>query len=61
MKIATWNINGIRARRDALLAWINEKQPDILVLEELKAQEENMTKASLVHYKNELLEAGDSS
>ena len=26
-----------------------------------KAQEENMTKASLVHYKNELLEAGDSS
>ena len=42
MKIATWNINGIRARRDALLAWINEKQPDILVLEELKAQEENI-------------------
>lgn len=47
MKIATWNINGIRARRDALLAWINEKQPDILVLEELKAQEENIPETLL--------------
>ena len=40
MKIATWNINGIRARRESLLAWINERKPDIIVLEELKAQED---------------------
>ena len=42
MKIATWNINGIRARRESLLAWIHDRQPDILVLEELKAQEKNI-------------------
>lgn len=40
MKIATWNINGVRARRDSLLAWIDERKPDVVVLEELKAQEE---------------------
>ena len=42
MKIATWNINGIRARKDSLLAWIDEKKPDIIVLEELKAQVETI-------------------
>lgn len=42
MKIATWNINGIRARRESLVKWINHKKPDILVLQELKAEEENI-------------------
>ncbi|MBC8524672.1 MAG: exodeoxyribonuclease III [Chlorobium phaeobacteroides] len=42
MRIASWNINGIRARRDSLLGWIDRKKPDILVLEELKAQEKDI-------------------
>lgn len=42
MKIATWNINGIRARREALVQWINCNKPDILILEEVKAGEENI-------------------
>lgn len=39
MKISTWNINGIRARKESLHAWIGRHLPDILVLQELKALE----------------------
>ena len=42
MKIATWNVNGIRARREALLGWVERHRPDILLLQELKAEEENI-------------------
>jgi exodeoxyribonuclease III len=40
MKIATWNVNSVRARLDRLLAWLERKQPDIVCLQELKAKEE---------------------
>lgn len=40
MKIATFNINGIRARQDALLAWLDKEAPDIVCLQELKAGQE---------------------
>ena len=36
MKIATWNINGVRARIDTLLAWLKESDPDIVCLQEIK-------------------------
>jgi len=37
MKIATWNVNGIRARQSELQAFIDEEQPDVLCLQEIKA------------------------
>jgi exodeoxyribonuclease-3 len=37
MKIATFNINGINARLPVLLRWLEEAQPDIVCLQELKA------------------------
>ncbi|MHB2015820.1 MAG: exodeoxyribonuclease III [Candidatus Xenobia bacterium] len=37
MKIATWNVNGIRAREGQLKAWLDAAQPDILCLQEIKA------------------------
>lgn len=40
MKIATWNVNSVRARLDRLLAWLKRTQPDIVCLQELKAKEE---------------------
>jgi exodeoxyribonuclease III len=40
MKIATWNVNSVRARLDRLLAWLQRTQPDIVCLQELKAREE---------------------
>lgn len=42
MNIYTWNINGIRARQEALAAWLDSRKPDIVVLEEVKAREEEI-------------------
>lgn len=40
MRIATWNINGVRARIDTLLAWLGEARPDVVVLQEIKTVDE---------------------
>lgn len=40
LKLATYNINGIRARLGALLEWLEREQPDIACLQELKAPDE---------------------
>lgn len=37
MKIATWNVNGIRARYAQLCEWIARDRPDIICLQEIKA------------------------
>ena len=39
MKIATWNINGVRARLDTALNWVKEAVPDILCLQEIKCED----------------------
>lgn len=36
MKLATWNINSIRARQERLLAWLDQHQPDVVCLQETK-------------------------
>jgi exodeoxyribonuclease-3 len=38
MKIATWNVNGIRARESQLCDWLERDQPDVLCLQEIKAR-----------------------
>ena len=40
MKIATWNINGVRARIDNLLHWLKESAPDIVCLQEIKTMDD---------------------
>ena len=40
MKIATFNINGIKARTEALLDWLAEAQPDVACLQEIKSVDE---------------------
>ena len=37
MKIATWNVNGIRARQAQVQEWIDREQPDVICLQETKA------------------------
>jgi exodeoxyribonuclease-3 len=37
MKIATWNVNGIRARQAQVQEWTAREQPDVLCLQEIKA------------------------
>ena len=41
MKIASFNINGIKARLPALLAWLEESKPDVVLLQEVKSVDEN--------------------
>lgn len=41
MKIATWNINGIKARLVNLERWLKEAEPDIACLQEIKSIDEN--------------------
>ncbi len=41
MKIATWNINGIKARLPNLERWLIEASPDIACLQEIKSVDEN--------------------
>src|SRR5262245_64289445 len=38
MKVATWNVNGIRARAAQLCEWVAQERPDVLCLQELKAE-----------------------
>ncbi len=40
MKIATFNINGIKARIDALTVWLKDSAPDVAVLQEIKSVDE---------------------
>ena len=37
MKVATWNVNGIRARYTEVLHWIDREEPDVICLQETKA------------------------
>ena len=37
MKIATWNVNGIRARSSQVAHWIDGEEPDVVCLQEIKA------------------------
>jgi exodeoxyribonuclease III len=38
MKLATWNVNGIRARQAQLCEWLDRDRPDVVCLQELKAE-----------------------
>jgi exodeoxyribonuclease-3 len=43
MKIATWNVNSIRARMERVLPWLAERQPDVLCMQELKVEGEKFS------------------
>lgn len=43
MKIATWNVNGIRARSAQLLEWLAAEKPDVVCLQEIKASLDQLT------------------
>ena len=41
MRIATWNVNGLRARLEYILMWLNDRRPDVVGLQELKVTDED--------------------
>jgi exodeoxyribonuclease-3 len=42
LKIATWNVNGLRARTTQFAEWMAREQPDVVCLQELKAAPEQI-------------------
>lgn len=47
MKIATWNINSIRARQDRLVAWLERSDVDVLAIQETKVTDDKFPVAAL--------------
>lgn len=47
VKIATWNINGIKARHDNLIEWLKQADPDIACLQEIKSVDENFPREAI--------------
>ncbi len=45
MKIASFNVNGIKARAEALPAWLAQARPDVVVLQEIKSVDEGFPRA----------------
>ena len=42
MKIATWNVNGIRARQEEVATFLARERPDVLCLQEIKAARDHI-------------------
>ena len=38
VKIASWNVNSVKARLPNVLAWVRAAEPDVLLLQELKCE-----------------------
>jgi len=47
MKIATYNVNGVNGRLPVLLRWLEETQPDVVCLQELKAPQEKFPEQAI--------------
>ena len=47
MRIATYNVNGIKARLPRLLEWLYEQKPDVACLQELKSSDETFPEAAI--------------
>ena len=47
MKIATYNVNGIKARLPRLIEWLDETKPDVACLQELKSSDETFPEADI--------------
>ena len=61
MKIATWNVNSIRARIDHLIAWLSENNIDILAIQETKVINELFPKEELTNIGYKSIFAGQKS
>ncbi|HZC42499.1 MAG TPA: endonuclease/exonuclease/phosphatase family protein, partial [Streptosporangiaceae bacterium] len=43
MRIATWNVNSVKQRVPRLLPWLDQRQPDVVCLQETKLSDEAFT------------------
>ncbi|MXY16160.1 MAG: exodeoxyribonuclease III, partial [Acidobacteria bacterium] len=47
MRIATWNVNGLRARMDFVAHWLESRAPDVVGLQELNLRDAEFTHEEL--------------
>jgi exodeoxyribonuclease III len=45
MRIATWNVNSIKAHLEAVTRWLGEAKPDVVCLQEIKCEDQNFPAA----------------
>jgi exodeoxyribonuclease-3 len=48
MRIATWNVNGIRARHQQFVEWAAAEQPDVICLQEIKSRNDQVPQTCFV-------------
>ncbi len=61
MKIATWNINSIKARLPLLLDWLAQAAPDVVRLQEIKCQTGDLSRWELEALDRHCLGQGQKS
>jgi len=61
LRIASWNINGLRARLDFLKIWLADRRPDVVGLQELKLTDEQFPHAELEKLGYQALTHGQKS
>ncbi|MDE0008313.1 MAG: exodeoxyribonuclease III, partial [Gammaproteobacteria bacterium] len=58
MRIATWNVNGLRARLEFVLHWLRARQPDVVGMQETKASDDDFPHEELAELGYKVLNHG---
>lgn len=59
MRIATWNVNSLKARLEKLLWWLSRTEPDVLLIQETKLANEHVPREELARQGYELAHHGE--
>ena len=59
MKIASYNVNGIKARLPALLEWLREARPDVALLQEIKSVDAGFPRLEIEELGYNVMAEGD--
>lgn len=60
-KIATWNVNSLRARLSHVLTWLSTVKPDVLALQETKVSDDDMPNDDIVDLGYTIISSGQRS
>jgi exodeoxyribonuclease-3 len=61
MRIATWNVNSVRARLERLIPWLAETRPEIVLLQETKCMDEQFPREPLEELGYSIAHAGQKT
>ncbi len=61
MRIATWNVNSVRARLERLIPWLSETRPEIVLLQETKCQDAQFPREPIEELGYQIAHAGQKT